>query len=251
MADATFSKEAQNVRTMSEENIYDIPRGSEALSEDVTSEAESVCEEERVRKLFQACDADGDGYIDSQDLLSVCRELNLEDSLDELMRELGADESGRISYAEFLRRRLALRSEIDALRREQKREQHRESSSHTPQTQQQQQQQQMRHRQPEPDYIPTSSDNSLGGASGGKHESWEFDSGARDLSPEPASLQKLVEAAGGSTVSSSPAHLLDLANRLHLAALASLKAEVSDLTNRLHAASADRDLLEKSLNKMQ
>jgi Ca2+-binding EF-hand superfamily protein len=47
-----------------EELIYDLPRGSEAPSEDVTSETGSVCEEERVRKLFQACDADGDGYID-------------------------------------------------------------------------------------------------------------------------------------------------------------------------------------------
>lgn len=26
--------------------------------------ASSVCDEERVRRLFQACDADGDGFID-------------------------------------------------------------------------------------------------------------------------------------------------------------------------------------------
>lgn len=26
--------------------------------------AGSVCDEERVRRLFQACDANGDGYID-------------------------------------------------------------------------------------------------------------------------------------------------------------------------------------------
>lgn len=26
--------------------------------------ASSVCDEERVRRLFQACDANGDGYID-------------------------------------------------------------------------------------------------------------------------------------------------------------------------------------------
>lgn len=70
----------------------------------------------------------------SQDLLTVCRELNLEDSLEELMRELGADEQGRISYQEFLRRRLALRPEIEALR----------GQPHTR------------------DYLPTSSDNSLG-----------------------------------------------------------------------------------------
>lgn len=78
--------------------------------------------------------------FDSQDLLSVCRELNLEDSLDELMRELGADENGRISYQEFLRRRLALRPEIDAIRSN--------STSN------------IRHQCAE--YLPTSSDNSFG-----------------------------------------------------------------------------------------
>lgn len=43
----------------------------------------------------------------------------------------------------------------------------------------------------------------------GRHESWEFDSGARDLSPEPRSLQKLVEAAAGGT-----GNMLDLANKV-------------------------------------
>nr|CAD7266616.1 unnamed protein product [Timema shepardi] len=125
-----------------------------------------------------------------QDLLTVCRELNLEDSLEELMRELGADEHGRISYQEFLRRRLALRPEIDALRG-------RQGTG----------------RRSTPEYLPTSSDNSLGAASAGKLESWEFDSGARDLSPEPHTLQKLVEAAGGSLTSGSTSNMLDLANK--------------------------------------
>ncbi|KAG7190610.1 hypothetical protein KM043_006697 [Ampulex compressa] len=155
---------------------------------DAESEAGSICDEERVRKLFQACDGDGDGFIDSQDLLTVCRELNLENSVEELMRELGADEHGRISYQEFLRRRLALRPEIEALRSGK----HRSSPHHTH----------------TPEYLPTSSDNSLGTVSG-RHESWEFDSGARDLSPEPHTLQKLVEAAAGGT-----GNMLDLANKV-------------------------------------
>lgn len=78
----------------------------------------------------------------SQDLLTVCRELNLENSVEELMRELGADEHGRISYQEFLRCRLALRPEIEALRSGK----HRTSPHHTH----------------TPEYLPTSSDNSLG-----------------------------------------------------------------------------------------
>ncbi|KYB29288.1 hypothetical protein TcasGA2_TC032176 [Tribolium castaneum] len=111
--------------------------------------ASSVCDEERVRRLFQACDANGDGYIDSQDLLAICRELSLEDSLDELMLQLGADAQGRISYEQFLRRRLALRPEIDALK-------------HT-------------------------KDNSSE-ISQGKLDSWEWDSGARDMSPVPKTI---------------------------------------------------------------
>lgn len=67
----------------------------------------------------------------------MCRELNLENSVEELMRELGADEHGRISYQEFFRRRLALRPEIEALRRT-------SPQTHTS------------------EYLPTSSDNSLG-----------------------------------------------------------------------------------------
>lgn len=58
------------------------------------------------------------------------------------MRELGADEHGRISYQEFLRRRLALRPEIEALRSGK----HSSSPHHTH----------------TPEYLPTSSDNSLG-----------------------------------------------------------------------------------------
>ncbi|XP_046432887.1 colorectal mutant cancer protein isoform X2 [Neodiprion fabricii] len=189
---------------------------------DAESEAGSICDEERVRKLFQACDGDGDGFIDSQDLLTVCRELNLEDSVEELMRELGADEQGRISYQEFLRRRLALRPEIEALRSGK----HRTSPHHTAHT---------------IEYLPTSSDNSLGTVSG-RHESWEFDSGARDLSPEPHTLQKLVEAAAGGT-----GNMLELANKLHAAALSSLRSEVSELNARLVAATRAREASDAAL----
>ena len=60
--------------------------------------------------------------------------------------------------------------------------------------------------------LATSSEHSLGAASG-RQESWEFDSGARDLSPEPHSLHKLIEAAGGSLHAGNTS-LLDLANKV-------------------------------------
>lgn len=72
----------------------------------------------------------------SRDLLTICRQLNLEDSVDDLMKELGADKMGRISFDEFVRRRLELRTEINALR--------------------------VHNYDPLPEYLPTSSDNSLG-----------------------------------------------------------------------------------------
>lgn len=59
------------------------------------------------------------------------------------MQELGADENGRISYQEFLRRRVALRPEIEAL----KSGKNKSASTHLTHT---------------PEYLPTSSDNSLG-----------------------------------------------------------------------------------------
>lgn len=34
-------------------------------------ETSSICEEERARKLFQACDGDGDGFIDRYNPLTL------------------------------------------------------------------------------------------------------------------------------------------------------------------------------------
>lgn len=53
----------------------------------------------------------------SQDLATVCQDLNLDYCLKDLLHELGADQNGKISYQEFLQKRLSLKSEIDALRK--------------------------------------------------------------------------------------------------------------------------------------
>lgn len=222
---------------------------SDGNSESSGSDSGSTPEEERIRRLFQTCDGNGDGYIDSQDLLAVCRQLNLEHCVEEIMEQLGADEQGRISYSEFLRRRMQLMNEINALTMQDQLQDPERRPSATDirvapphQT------------SPAPGsgstgHWPTGSDTSQGAASG-KHESWEFDSGARDLSPEPNTLQKLIEAAGGS-ISGNSSDLLDLANKLHLAALASLKKEILELTNRLQHIGQERDMLERQLNRSQ
>uniref|UniRef100_T1J7U0 EF-hand domain-containing protein n=1 Tax=Strigamia maritima TaxID=126957 RepID=T1J7U0_STRMM len=150
-----------------------------SLTED--SDSESTSEEERIRKLFQTCDSDGDGFINSEilsqrsvqtvltnDLLTMCKKLNMEEDVEEIMHQLGFDEGGRISYREFVRCRYQLKNEINAL-------QDTSCDNHK--------------------HWQACSENSEGMTSL-KYDSWEFDSGARDLSPEPNALCKLIEAAG-------------------------------------------------------
>ncbi len=50
---------------------------AEELSVCCSEETNSVCDEERTRKLFQACDTDGDGYIDRFVATSCCHILYL------------------------------------------------------------------------------------------------------------------------------------------------------------------------------
>ncbi len=49
----------------------------------------------------------------SQDLAVMCRQLNMEDAVEEIMVQLGADDSGRISFDEFLHCRMRLITEIE------------------------------------------------------------------------------------------------------------------------------------------
>ncbi|CAM2114328.1 colorectal mutant cancer protein isoform X1 [Lepidochelys kempii] len=221
-----------------------------------SSDTSSTGEEERMRRLFQTCDGDGDGYISRNDLLMVCRQLNMEESVAEIMHQLGADENGKISFRDFTRCRMQLVQEI---RKEEVELSVKSDDSCKKKL--------LRYRIAS---WPTSSDNSLGALSGAR-ESWEYDSGARDLqSPDLQShstLQKLLEY-GGSTMSQQAAlqklltqasnlsnsvggSYLELANTLHLAALASLKGDIVELNKRLQQTERERDLLEKKLAKAQ
>ncbi|XP_077923061.1 colorectal mutant cancer protein isoform X1 [Halichoerus grypus] len=222
-----------------------------------SSDTSSTGEEERMRRLFQTCDGDGDGYISRNDLLMVCRQLNMEESVAEIMNQLGADEHGKISFQDFTRCRMQLVREI-----------RKEEVGLSEKSDNSCKKKKLRDRIAS---WPTSSDNSLGALSAAR-ESWEYDSGARDLqSPDLQSqwaLQKLLEYSGhslhqqaaalhklltqsrhfGSSVGGS---YLELANTLHLAALASLKGDIVELNKRLQQTERERDLLEKKLAKAQ
>ncbi|XP_045465591.1 colorectal mutant cancer protein isoform X3 [Harmonia axyridis] len=158
----------------------------------------SICDEERIKRLFQACDANGDGYIDSQDLAAICRELSLEDSLDELMLQLGADAQGRISYEQFLKRRLALRPEIDALK-------------------------------------VTNKDNlSELSQSQGKLDKWEWDSGARDMSPVHKSRLRNIDIMDNELVKERLQQQLDEQAQRYEEQLTELHSVIAELTRKLH-----------------
>ncbi|KAJ7417683.1 hypothetical protein WISP_63192 [Willisornis vidua] len=77
-----------------------------------SSDTSSTGEEERMRRLFQTCDGDGDGFISRNDLLMVCRQLNMEASVAEIMHQLGADENGKISFQDFTQCHMELVREI-------------------------------------------------------------------------------------------------------------------------------------------
>nr|XP_060617887.1 colorectal mutant cancer protein isoform X1 [Anolis sagrei ordinatus] len=221
-----------------------------------TSDTSSTGEEERMRRLFQTCDGDGDGYISRNDLLMVCRQLNMEESVAEIMQQLGGDENGKISFQDFSRCRMQLVREI---RKEEVELSVKSDGSCKKKT--------LRDRIAS---WPTSSDNSLGALSGAR-ESWEYDSGARDLqSPDlhsRSTLQKFFDYSGNamnqqvglqrllsqaSSLSNSVGgSYLELANTLHLAALASLKGDIVELNKRLQQTERERDLLEKKLAKAQ
>lgn len=51
-------------------------------------------------------------FLYRQDIYLMCRELNMEDSVHDLMVQLGADRHGRISFEEFLRCQQKLQGEI-------------------------------------------------------------------------------------------------------------------------------------------
>ncbi|XP_071479977.1 ras and EF-hand domain-containing protein-like [Diadema antillarum] len=64
------------------------------------SDAEDGPSPEAIRQLFDACDLDGNGYIEWEELEIVCEELDREE-LEGIFQALDGDEDGRISLQDF------------------------------------------------------------------------------------------------------------------------------------------------------
>ena len=73
------------------------------------------CSPHRVLSIF-------DIFLFSTDLLVMCRQLNMLESVDDIVHQLGADNHKRVSFVEFARCRRGLVAEIE-------REQHRSMQS--------------------------------------------------------------------------------------------------------------------------
>ncbi|XP_071140232.1 colorectal mutant cancer protein-like isoform X1 [Mytilus edulis] len=206
------------------------------------SNSSSTGEEERLLRLFNSCDADGDGYLDGNDFIFMCQQLNMEESTHEIMNQLGMNTNSRLTFQDFIHFRTQVMSDLDVCQFSEDPTIDLDTSGlgnqHTNVTS-----------------WPTMSSDSFGGLSG-KPDSLDYDSGARDLSPEPTSLHQLMESHDPTTLKivqedTKSTDLLEVANRLHLAALTSLKGEIIEINNRLHRVISERDALEKQLNKLQ
>uniref|UniRef100_A0A8C9W4L2 MCC regulator of WNT signaling pathway n=1 Tax=Scleropages formosus TaxID=113540 RepID=A0A8C9W4L2_SCLFO len=154
-----------------------------------SSDMSSISEEDRMKRLFQSCDGDGDGYISRNDLLMVCQQLRMEDSVTEIMDQIGADKSGKISFEDFKRCHMKLHTEI----RKEEGELSLKSDNLDKKA-----------LQDNTSCWPASSNNSLGVLSG-MTDRWKHDFVAQDLqSPDlqqqqlwpQSSFQKLLEQQG-------------------------------------------------------
>ncbi|KAL8619011.1 hypothetical protein ACOMHN_018393 [Nucella lapillus] len=81
-----------------------------------------------LRDLFKACDLDGSGFIDEQELANVCKDLSKEDLWD-IFSELDKDGDGRISVEEFAKGFREIAEAMEVKNREKIRERLRSDSS--------------------------------------------------------------------------------------------------------------------------
>ena len=201
----------------------------------------STPEDERIKRLFFTCDTNGDGFITYEDIRQVCIQLEMEYCVEEIMRELGTDANGRISYSDFVKRRSELlevkhsdtSEDNDSTISESKEplldESSQASSFEMSSVTDEQHFGSQQNRsvlndnrqiwgQKEVTTAETESNglsNTEGWLQYKRHDSWEFDSGTHDLEVDTISLHKQIEASG-IEMPSNINELLDLANRVWL-----------------------------------
>ncbi|KAL5019871.1 hypothetical protein ScPMuIL_002763 [Solemya velum] len=170
------------------------------------SDSSSTSEEERLRQRFNSCDRDRDGFLDGVDFITMCRELNMEDAAAEIMAQLGMESNSRISFDDFIRYRSQVMREA-------------EQTKYIDDTGIDSDTSGLAKAQNNVASWPTMSSDSLGAISG-KPDSVDYDSGARDLSPEPVNLQHLMESHDPSAIQQlndkvlNGSDFLELANRV-------------------------------------
>lgn len=211
--------------------VVDVHDSSLGMEDSSGSESSSTEEEERLRRLFLACDRDNDGLIDCQDLRHMCQLLNVKESVDEIMNDLGVDRHGLISFEEFVRCRTQLVDEIGAVLE-----------------------------------TVEGSDNSQGVLAG----SQDFDAGEHNLEDrqregchlvslyellerhEPELFHRYLEVLSVPlTAGRRSIDIMEVANSLHLAALSSLKGEMIELSNELKRVQTEKEILEKQAARHQ
>ncbi|RWS16144.1 colorectal mutant cancer protein-like isoform X1, partial [Dinothrombium tinctorium] len=237
---------------------------------------QSTPEEEKIRRIFATCDTDGDGFITSEDILAICKQLKLDFNPEEIMHQLGANSDGRVSFDDFLKRRfelLEVSSQINSARSSEEDWYFTDCHYWKPLTCDENITNKFnisdRPMSSPPDRGEAdlgkshwltaesaresdSASHSLEASSSAKHESssWEFDSGAHDLDLEQISLQRLIEN-NGISISQEKNDILEIANKFHQSAIHSVKQELFEVTNRLQLVLKERDLLEKQITALK
>ncbi|KAH9510233.1 hypothetical protein Btru_042515, partial [Bulinus truncatus] len=192
-----------------------------------------------------------------EDITFMCSMLNMADSVNEVRHQLGLIDNSKISFDDFLRCRTRVMLESN-VQRPQHLVFHNITSAHSPallsgeDTGIESDASGMMGSLPANKLTswPTLSSDSLGALSCTKPDSADYDSGARDLSPEPTtmSLTQLMEThdpyAFKQLRDAGADSLLEIANRLHAAALTSLKGEVFELKNHILRLATERAVLD-------
>ncbi|NXQ86973.1 CRCM protein, partial [Nyctibius grandis] len=181
------------------------------------------------------------------DLLMVCRQLNMEESVAEIMHQLGADENGKISFQDFSQCRMELIREI-----------RKEEVELSVKSDDSCKKKKLRDRIAS---WPYSSNNSLGSIG---YKTWCMYVSVNNLLLSVA--ENFIEIVASKLTDDAffinTMHLISflkgfsfpwlmIEKQLHLAALASLKGDIVELNKRLQQTEKERDLLEKKLAKAQ